>query len=120
MKTHKPTTIYETTSYVTAMSCNPTGDAVASAHLDGTVYVFWFENADRGAHLIIRHSCVPFALAWGTSIVVAGNNNQVVFYDEDGGEEQNFDMSETPDGNCDYFYFHCFLFSVLIIHILNC
>jgi hypothetical protein len=23
----------------------------------------------------------------------------VVFYDEDGGEEQNFDMSETPDGN---------------------
>ena len=35
----------------------------------------------------------------GTSIVVAGNNNQVVFYDEDGGEEQNFDMSETPDGN---------------------
>ena len=64
MKTHKPTTIYETTSYVTAMSCNPAGDAVASAHLDGTVYVFWFENADRGAHLIIRHSCVPFALAW--------------------------------------------------------
>ena len=31
--------------------------------------------------------------------MVAGNNNQVVFYDEDGGEEQNFDMSETPDGN---------------------
>eukprot|EP00597_Dinobryon_sp_UTEXLB2267_P013909 CAMPEP_0170126096 /NCGR_PEP_ID=MMETSP0020_2-20130122/19456_1 /TAXON_ID=98059 /ORGANISM="Dinobryon sp., Strain UTEXLB2267" /LENGTH=1612 /DNA_ID=CAMNT_0010358929 /DNA_START=619 /DNA_END=5457 /DNA_ORIENTATION=- len=81
------------------MSCNPTGDAVASAHLDGTVYVFWFENSDRGAHLIIRHNCVPFALAWGSSIVVAGNNNQVVFYDEDGGEEQNFDMSETSDGN---------------------
>eukprot|EP01038_Epipyxis_sp_PR26KG_P006699 gene6699-9188_t len=97
MKTHKPQTLYQTESYVTTMACNTAGDAVVSAHLDGSIYVFWFDNGDRGAHMIARHSCVPFALAWGSSIVVAGNNNQVIFYDEDGGEEQAFDMSDNPD-----------------------
>lgn len=85
MKTHQPSTLYETTSYVTAMCCNPSGNAVVSAHLDGTIYTYWFETPDRGARVIVRHPCVPFALAWGSSVVVAGNDSQVVFYDEDGG-----------------------------------
>jgi intraflagellar transport protein 172 len=97
MKTHKPSTLYQTESYVTAMCSNTAGNAVVSAHLDGSVYVFWFDNAERGAHMIIRHPSVPFALAWGTSIVVGGNGGQVVFYDADGGEEQTFDMSDNPD-----------------------
>lgn len=97
MKTHKPSTIYQTDSYVTAMACNRAGNAVVSAHLDGSIYVFSFENADRGAHMIARHSSVPFALSWATSIVVAGYNSQVIFYDEDGGEEQVFDMSDKAD-----------------------
>jgi len=97
MKTHKPATLYQTDSYVTTMCCNVEGNAVVSAHLDGSMYVFYFDNPDRGAHMIARHSCVPFALTWGTSICVAGNNNQVVFYDEDGGEEQQFDLSDDPD-----------------------
>lgn len=96
MKTHKPATLYQTESYVTAMSCNPTGDAIVSAHLDGALYVFWFDSGDRGAHMIAKHPSVPFALAWASSIVVAGNNNQVIFYDEDGGEEQSFDLSDDP------------------------
>lgn len=97
IKTHKPSTLYQTESYVTAMAQNTQGNAVVSAHLDGSVYVFWFENAERGAHMIIRHSSVPFALGWGSSIVIGGNNGQVVFYDEDGGEEQTFDMSDNAD-----------------------
>lgn len=97
MKTHKPATLYQTDSYVTAMSCNSEGNAVVSAHLDGSIYVFYFDNPDRGAHMIARHSCVPFALAWGNSIVAAGNNGQIIFYDEDGAEEQSFDMSDNPE-----------------------
>ncbi len=97
MKTHKPSTLYQTESYVTAMSCNRAGNGVVSAHLDGSIYIFSFDNSDRGARMIARHSSVPFALTWATSIVVAGYNNQVVFYDEDGGEEQVFDMSDKPD-----------------------
>jgi len=85
MKTHKPATLYESTSYVTAMACNPSGTAIVSAHLDGTIYSYWFESPERGARLIIRHPSVPFSLAWGGSIAVGGNDSQIIFYDEDGG-----------------------------------
>ncbi len=97
MKTHKPNTLYQLDSYVTAMCCNPEGSSVVATHLDGSIYLYNFDYPDRAARLIARHSCVPFALAWGTSIAVAGNNNTVVFYDEDGGEEQTFDMSDNPE-----------------------
>lgn len=40
---------------------------------------------------------MPFALAWGQSIVVAGNDCQIVFYDEDGGEEHTFDHADKAD-----------------------
>lgn len=98
LKTHKASTLYQTDSYVTAMSCNPRGNAVVSAHLDGSIYTYWFESSERGAHVIARHSSVPFSLAWGGSIVVAGNDRQITFYDEDGGEEGTFDHSNDP--NC--------------------
>lgn len=98
LKTHKPTTLYQTDSYVTAMACNPRGNAVVSAHLDGSIYTYWFESSERGAHVIARHPTVPFSLAWGGSIVVAGNDRQITFYDEDGGEEGTFDHSNDP--NC--------------------
>jgi len=97
MRTHKTPTLYASESYVTAMCCNPAGDAVVSAHLDGSIYTFWFESAERGAHIIARHPCVPFALTWGQSIVVAGNDSQITFYDEDGGEENTFDHSDRPE-----------------------
>lgn len=98
LKTHKPTNLYQTDSYVTAMACNPRGNAVVSAHLDGSIYTYWFESSERGAHVIARHPSVPFSLAWGGSIVVAGNDRQITFYDEDGGEEGTFDHSNDP--NC--------------------
>eukprot|EP01041_Mallomonas_annulata_P001132 gene1132-2194_t len=100
LKTHKPANLYQTdnTSYVTAICCNPTGNAVCSAHLDGSIYTYWFDSVERGAHLIVRHGSVPFALTWGGSIVVAGSDCQVTFYDEDGGEENSFDYSK--DSRC--------------------
>lgn len=97
MKTHKPANLYQTESYVTALCVNPAGNAIVSAHLDGSIYTFWFDSIERGAHVIARHSCVPFALSWGASIVVAGNDGQVTFYDEDGGEEHTFDHSNDAD-----------------------
>jgi len=44
MKTHKPSTLYLSESYVTAMCCNPAGNAVVSAHLDGSIYTFFFDR----------------------------------------------------------------------------
>ena len=101
MKVHKSPVLYQTESYVTAMCCNPAGSAVVIAHLDGSIYTCWFDSMERGAHVIAHHPCVPFALTWGTSIVVAGNDCQVTFYDEDGGEEHTFDYSS--DEQCHEF-----------------
>lgn len=95
MKTHKPVNLYQTDSYVTALSQNIDGTAFACCHMDGSIYVYSFDAPDRGARMISRHSCPPFALSWSSSIVVAGNNGQVAFYDEFGGEEQVFDLSDT-------------------------
>ena len=94
MKTHKPVSLYESTSYVTAMSISPSGASIASCHADGSIYTYWFDNPDRGARMIVRHNCAPFAMTWAGSIVVAGCDNQVVFYDEDGGEESVFDYGK--------------------------
>lgn len=105
LKTYKPATLYETDSYVTAMCCNPAGNTIVSAHLDGSIYTFAFDSIERGANCIARHSCVPFALTWGGSIVVAGNDGQVKFYDEDGGEEHSFDHSKDP--TCREFTYAC-------------
>ena len=96
MKVHKSPVLYSTESYVTAMCCNSAGNAIVAAHLDGSIYTCWFDGVDRGAHVIAHHPCVPFALTWGTSIVVGGNDCQITFYDEDGGEEHSFDYSSDP------------------------
>lgn len=72
MKTHKPSTLYQTESYVTAMCPNTSGNAVAIAHLDGSIYTYSFETPERGARVIVRHNSIPFALCWGASIAVAG------------------------------------------------
>lgn len=40
------------------------------------------------------HPSVPYALAWGNSILAAGNDNRVVFYKPENGREVGaFDYS---------------------------
>lgn len=97
MKTHKSATLYQTESYVTAMSPNAAGTAAAIAHMDGSIYTYSFESPERGARVIVRHGCIPFALCWGASIAVAGNDSVVSFYDEDGGVEDSFEHSSSPE-----------------------
>lgn len=99
MRTHKPTNLYQTESYVTSISSNCDGNAFVSAHIDGSIYIYSFESPDRGARMIARHPCPPFALCWASSIAVGGNNGQIVFYDEFGGEEQVFDVSDGVAGS---------------------
>lgn len=93
MKTHRPVTLYNADSYVLALSSGSDGSGFVSSHVDGSIYVYYYEAGDRGARRIARHSCPPFALSWGTSIIVAGNDGKIVFYDSDGSEEQTLDIS---------------------------
>lgn len=86
---NKAMTLYNTQSYVTVISSNTDGSSIVAGHLDGTIRLFTYEG--RNEQVIVRHPCVPFSIAWGQSIVVAGNDQQITFYDEYGGEENTFD-----------------------------
>jgi intraflagellar transport protein 172 len=100
LKSNKPAALYSTDSYVVALASNVDGTGTVSAHLDGTIHRFVFaEAAGTGAGgqtKIAHHPCVPYALAWGKHIAVAGNDATVVFYDEGGGVERTFDYSNEP------------------------
>lgn len=97
LKSNKPAALYSTDSYVVALAANIDGTGTVSAHLDGSIHKFIFAEGDGSAHTkIAHHPCVPYALAWGRSICVAGNDAQVVFYDEGGGMERTFDYSNDP------------------------
>jgi intraflagellar transport protein 172 len=96
LKTNKPQVLYSTDSYVVALASNPDGTGTVSAHLDGSIHRFMFADSGSAQTKIAHHPCVPYALAWGHHICVAGNDSSVVFYDNDGGLERTFDYSNDP------------------------
>lgn len=53
---------------------------MVSGHVDGSIWVFSFDDG-AGARLC-THTCVPYALSWGASIVAAGADKKVAFYNE--------------------------------------
>ncbi|CAM9498739.1 unnamed protein product, partial [Choristocarpus tenellus] len=87
LKSNKPASLYSSGSYCAAIAASPDGNGIASSHADGTIYRFLFDdNGARPSHTkLVVHSCVPYALSWGQSIVV--------FYDMDGGMERTFDYT---------------------------
>eukprot|EP00854_Cymbomonas_tetramitiformis_P006568 gene6568-7868_t len=97
LRSNKPATLYAHPegSYVVSLTSSPDGRAIISGHLDGTIYRFYFDDGEMGpSHSKLgQHNCVPYALAWGESIVAAGNDCKVVFYDTEGGVLQHFDYS---------------------------
>ncbi|KAG5180215.1 hypothetical protein JKP88DRAFT_182394 [Tribonema minus] len=98
LRTNKPATLYNADSFVAALAASADGNGVVSAHADGAIYRFLFDDSGGGpshARLAV-HPCVPYALSWGRSIVAAGNDCQVVFYGVDGGLERTFDYSNSP------------------------
>ena len=95
LRSNKPMTLYAADSYVVSCCSNLEGTAVLSGHLDQRIYRFFFDDASRGSpHWeLCRHSCVPYALAWGEAVCAAGNDQMVTFYDKEGMELQRFDYS---------------------------
>ena len=93
LRSNKPATLYSTDSYVAAVTSSIDGQGVVSAHLDGSIHRLFFHQAGAGIvdTKIVHHPCVPYALAWGHSIVVAGNDQQVIFYTDAGAVERTFD-----------------------------
>src|SRR5690554_4893125 len=72
LKSHKHATLYASQSYVTALATDPQGKGIITGHLDGTIRKLLFNNIQHGGIVIATHSCIPYAVSWGASVVVAG------------------------------------------------
>ena len=98
LRSNKHQTLYAADSYVVALAAAPNGSGIISGHLDGSIYRYNFPESNQGGPAytcIARHSSVPYALSWGRSIVAAGNDQVVTFYDREGGVERSFDYQDS-------------------------
>jgi intraflagellar transport protein 172 len=96
LKNNKFATCYTTDSYTVSMCRSPDGHGFLSGHIDGSIHNFVFdEHSGAPSHRVIcTHSSPPYALDWGESIVAAGNDARVTFYDPSNGMEvRTFDYS---------------------------
>jgi len=59
--------------------------------LDNSIHTYNVETKQRGK---IVHSTIPYALAWGSHILAAGNDGKVAFYENSGDRFSTFDYSK--------------------------
>jgi len=99
-KGSKSQTIYATDSYVVSIAVSPSGKGIISGHADGTIIRYFFEDEGSGLARgpLCRHPCPPYALAWGSStIMAAGCDKRVLVYSTSGKVVQQFDYSREDD-----------------------
>ena len=85
--------LYSNESPVISLATSSDGKFLLSGHTDMTILKFNIENSNF--EKLCTNSCVPYCLAWGTqnSILAAGNDYRVNFYNDIGKKLQNFDYS---------------------------
>ena len=81
LKNNKSQSVYGTESFVVSISSSPDGLSVVSGHLDGSMVTF---NLETKAKTKLKHSTIPYALAWGSHILAAGNDGKIAFYEPSG------------------------------------
>ncbi|KAJ3095379.1 hypothetical protein HDU97_007002 [Phlyctochytrium planicorne] len=99
LKTNKAATLYQTDSCVVSAASSLDGNAIITGHLDGSINRFFFDDGISGASQgkFAVHSCAPTALSWGESIIAAGSDRQVAFYDNEGRIINEFDYSKDEE-----------------------
>ena len=91
LKSNKSNALYSGETYVVSIASSRDGSTVISGHLDGSVYSYSMEN--QSFKKIFTHHSVPYGLGYGESIVPAGNDQKVTFYDTFGNVLQRFDYT---------------------------
>lgn len=115
LKTNKSQTLFSTEHPVISICTSRTGDAMLSGHLDGSVYIYYFDMEEgnninlggggdavgnvTGSKKLFQHSCPPTVLSWGESICAAGDDAIASFYNPNSGQRtQYFDYPAGEDG----------------------
>ncbi|KAI8928779.1 hypothetical protein BC831DRAFT_447367 [Entophlyctis helioformis] len=101
LKSNKAATLYQTDSMVISAASSIDGNAIMTGHLDGSINRFYFDDGISGAAQgkFATHRCAPTVLLWGESVIAAGTDKVVVFYDSDGRPLQQFDYSKNDEMN---------------------
>jgi intraflagellar transport protein 172 len=95
-KNNKSQNLYGTEAMCVSLAPNARGTGIVSGHDDGSVIRFYLveENSEPSGRLF-THSVAPAALAWSSSgsIIAAGCDKKVNFYDWQGRLQRSFDYS---------------------------
>uniref|UniRef100_A0A0G4FWR3 Uncharacterized protein n=1 Tax=Chromera velia CCMP2878 TaxID=1169474 RepID=A0A0G4FWR3_9ALVE len=101
LKSNKAATLYSAEgSFCISLASSPSGNAIISGHLDGSIYRFVFEGPGSGpiAGKLCTVPSPPQALAWGQAISVGGTDGIVRFYTEEGKEQARFTATGPQSG----------------------
>lgn len=98
LRTNTSNTLHKHDYTVIAIAPKLDGNGVATAHLDGSIFVINFLTAgsrdiNGQVTFLSQHPCPAYAISWGRSLCVAGNDELIVFYDEKGVVQQRIDYS---------------------------
>ncbi|XP_065670042.1 intraflagellar transport protein 172 homolog isoform X3 [Hydra vulgaris] len=99
LKTNKSQTAYGTGIYCVSLCANTTGKGILSGHADGAIVRYMFDENGTGFSQgqVVKHSCPPYSLCWGSSIMAAGCDKRIVAYSKEGKILQTFDYSKDLD-----------------------
>eukprot|EP00761_Pharyngomonas_kirbyi_P006752 gb/GECH01006760.1/.p1 GENE.gb/GECH01006760.1/~~gb/GECH01006760.1/.p1 ORF type:complete len:1732 (+),score=261.24 gb/GECH01006760.1/:1-5196(+) len=96
----KTTPLYSTEEIAVSIASAPDGNGFITGHEDGSIYRFFWEREGkigRNSTRIAVHSSVPYCLGWGESILAAGQDQRVCFYDIDGNLSQTLSFKDTEE-----------------------
>ncbi|KAL2912183.1 hypothetical protein HK105_208316 [Polyrhizophydium stewartii] len=99
LKSNKAATLYQTDSMVVSAASSLDGNAIMTGHLDGSINRFFFDDGISGASQgkLATHRCPPTLLLWGESVIAAGPDKTIVFYDTEGRVLQQVDYSRNEE-----------------------
>ena len=78
IKPNKSQPLFGSDSFCVSISASPDGNNIVVGFLDHSLMTY---NLETKAKQRITHTTIPYALAWGTHILAAGNDGRVAFYD---------------------------------------
>ena len=90
LRSNKSHLLYAIESNTVSLAMNARGTELLSGHSDGSIYKYAFSplNQEGKCSKFVHHSQSPYLLTWGKDSICAGGVSQIVFYDENGNQEQ--------------------------------
>lgn len=92
LKNNQSAVLFSSETYVVSLAISPDGKFLISGHSDNVIQKYNFENSN--VQKMVIHSSIPYCLSWAHhTVLAAGNDYRVIFYNDIGSKLQTFDYS---------------------------